>query len=116
MPLEGQWERTQTPLRRLTRRERGAAIALVAVTAVALAGLLLFTAGDSRPGPAPGCISVPIPGRTGAELVNGCGIKAREICARAATRDDPGSRAIAAECAERRIPRLAPSAGRGTGS
>lgn len=116
MPVEGQWERTQTPLRKLTRRERVAALAMVAVTAIALAGILLLTAGDSRPGPAPGCISVAIPGRTGAELVNGCGVEAREICARAATRDDPGSRAIAASCAERNIPRLARRPGAGAGS
>jgi hypothetical protein len=103
MPLEGHWQRTNTPLRRLTKRERNAVIVGLAATLVALAVLLLATAGDSRPPPPPGCIEIPVAGRTGAELVHGCGMEAREICARAATRDDPGSQAIVAGCEERNI-------------
>jgi predicted metal-binding membrane protein len=103
MPLEGHWQRTNTPLRELTKRERNVVIAGLAATFVALAILVLATAGDSQPAPAPGCISVAVAGRTGAELVHGCGMSAREICARAATRDDPGSRAIVTSCGERSI-------------
>jgi hypothetical protein len=115
MPLEGHWKRTNTPLRRLTKRERNVVISGLAATVVALAILLLATAGDSRPPPPPGCISVPVAGRTGAELVHGCGLEAREICARAATRDDPASAAIVAACGERRIrpPGSATAAGAG---
>ena len=69
MPLEGHWQRVNTPLRRLTRRERYVAIAALAITAVALAVLLLATAEDSQPPPAPGCIRVAVAGRTGAELI-----------------------------------------------
>jgi hypothetical protein len=103
MPLEGHWQRTNTPLRRLTKRERNVVISGLAVTLVALAVLLLATAGSTQPPPPPGCISVAVAGRTGAELVHGCGTEAREICARAATRDDPGSRAIVESCGERGI-------------
>jgi len=115
MPLEGHWQRTNTPLRRLTKRERNVVIAGLATTLIALAVLLLATAGNSRPAPPPGCISVPVAGRTGAELVHGCGVEAREICARAATRDDPGSQAIVAGCGERGIRPLGSPAGAGTG-
>ena len=112
MPLEGHWQRTNTPLRRLTKRERNVVISGLALTLVALAVLLLATAGDSKPPLAPGCISVPVAGRTGAELVHGCGVEAREICARATTRDDPGSQAIVASCSERGIrPFASPAAG-----
>jgi predicted metal-binding membrane protein len=103
MPLEGHWQRTNTPLRRLTKRERNVVLAGLAATVVALAILLLATGGDSQPPPAPGCISVSIAGRTGAELVQRCGTEARELCARAATRDEPAYRAIAAGCEEQSI-------------
>jgi hypothetical protein len=112
MPLEGHWQRTNTPLRRLTKRERNVVIAGLATTFVTLAVLLLTTAGNSQPPPPPGCISVAVAGRTGAELVHGCGMEAREICARAATRDDPGSHAIVSSCGERGIrPLITPAAG-----
>lgn len=109
MPLEGHWQRTNTPLRRLTKRERNVVISGLGATLAALAVLLLATAGNSQPPPPPGCISVAVAGRTGAELVHGCGMEAREICARAATRDDPGSHAIVSSCGERGI-RPLPSA------
>jgi hypothetical protein len=103
MPLEGHWQRTNTPLRRLSKRERNVVGAGLAVTIVALAVLLLATAEDSQPPPAPGCISVSIAGRTGAELIHRCGMEARELCARAGTRDEPAYRAIAAGCQEQSI-------------
>jgi hypothetical protein len=115
MPLEGHWQRTNTPLRRLTKRERNVVVAGLATMLVALAVLLLATAGDSHPAPPPGCISVAVAGRTGAELVHGCGVEAREICARAATRDDPGSAAIATSCGERGIRPLGAPAAAGAG-
>lgn len=83
MPLEGHWQRTNTPLRKLTGRERKGGSAMIAMSAIAIAGLLLATAGDSRPGPVPGCIETVVAGRVGGEPVNGCGAKAEAICARA---------------------------------
>jgi hypothetical protein len=115
MPLEGHFKRVNTPLRRLSKRERNVVIAGLATTFIALAVLLLATAGNSQPPPAPGCISVAVAGRTGAELVHGCGMEAREICARAATRDDPGSQAIVASCGERGIRPLDSPAGASAG-
>jgi hypothetical protein len=103
MPLEGHWQRTHTPLRKLTRRERGAATAMVAVTGVALAAILLVTAGDRRPEPAPGCIETVVAGRVGGEPVSGCGAEARAICTRAARFDDPRAEKIVEVCGERGI-------------
>jgi hypothetical protein len=110
MPLEGHFKRVNTPLRRLTKRERYVVIGGLVTTFVALAVLLLATAGNTQPPPAPGCISVAVAGRTGAELVHGCGMEAREICARAVPRDDPGSEAIVSSCSERGIRPLESSA------
>ncbi len=98
MPLEGHWQRVNTPLRRLTGRERRVAIAAVAVTLVALLALVLGTAGSSRPAPAAGCIYAIVPGVTGATPVDACSARATRICARNATLDTPGARTIEASC------------------
>ena len=103
MPLEGHFDRVNTPLRQVAKRERNVVIAGVAVTFAALAALLLATSGDSQPPPAPGCIRASVAGRTGAELIQACGMEARELCARSAGVDEPQFRAIAASCSEQRI-------------
>ncbi len=100
MPLEGQWQRTQTPLRKLTHRERNVALGVLAATVVALVAILLVTAGDSRPGPGPGCIETVVAGRVGGELIHACGAEARATCARSATFDDPRARKIVESCRE----------------
>ena len=100
MPLEGHWRRTQAPLRRLPARERNLAIAAVAVTLVALLVLIVATAGDSRPGPAKGCIRVVVAGRVGGELIHGCGAEAEAICTRSNHFDDPRAREMGQACRE----------------
>ncbi|HEY8809946.1 MAG TPA: hypothetical protein VIM28_07980 [Solirubrobacterales bacterium] len=100
MPLEGHFQRVNTPLRRLTPRERNVVIAGMLVTVVALLALILATAGDSRPGPAAGCVSAVVAGRVGGEPVNGCGKEAKAICARSANYDTPRSRTIGEVCDE----------------
>lgn len=106
MPLEGHWHTVNTPLRRLTTRERNVVLAGVAVTLVALAALLLATAGDDRPTAASGsgCIETYVAGRVGGEPVNGCGAKAEAICAHAAQFDDPRANKILAECHDAGVP------------
>jgi len=98
MPLEGHWRRVNTPLRRLGTRERNVAIVAVGVTLVALVALILATAGDSRPGPGPGCIRALVAGRTGGEVIHACGAEARATCARSATYHDPRAQTIVESC------------------
>jgi hypothetical protein len=98
MPMEGHWRRVNTPLRRLTARERGVLIAGTAVTVLAIVALVLATAGDSRPAPGPGCIYVVVAGRVGGEPVHGCGAEARAICARSARFEDPRAETIGEAC------------------
>lgn len=112
MPLEGHFKRVNTPLRRLTRRERNVVAAGATVTFLALAILLFATAGNSQPPPAPGCIRVAVAGRTGAELIQACGTEAKELCAQVAGDEDPQSLAITAGCDQQRIlPVSSPAAG-----
>jgi hypothetical protein len=110
MPLEGHFQRVNTPLRRLTKRERNVVMAGVAVTFIALLALILATAGDSQPPPAPGCIRASVAGRTGAELIQACGKEARALCARSQGRDEPQYLAIAASCSDQSIGPVSASA------
>lgn len=100
MPLEGHFQRVNTPLRRLTSRERNVVVAGTLVTVVAILALILATAGDSRPGPAAGCVSAVVAGRVGGEPVNGCDAEAKAICARSANYDNPRARTIGEACDE----------------
>lgn len=100
MPLEGHFQRVNTPIRRLSGRERSVLIAGIFVTVAAILTLIIATAGDSRPRPAPGCVSAVVAGRVGGEPVNGCGEKAKEICARSANYDNPRARTIGEACDE----------------
>jgi hypothetical protein len=100
MPLEGHFQRVNTPLRRLTSRERNVVIAATLGTAVAILALIVATAGDSRPEPAAGCVSAVVAGRVGGEPVNGCGADAKAICARSANYDNPRARTIGEKCDE----------------
>jgi hypothetical protein len=98
MPLEGHWRRVNTPLRRLTSRERNVAIAAVVVTLVACAALIITTVDDTRPEPGPGCIRAIIPHVMGGETLEACGGRARRICAARAGDADPGARAVQESC------------------
>jgi hypothetical protein len=100
MPMEGHWRRTQTPLRRLSRRERNVVIVGVAVTFIALLVLIVATAGDTEPGPAPGCIRADVAGRVGGERIHPCGAEARATCSRALDFDTPRSRTVLEACRE----------------
>jgi hypothetical protein len=106
MPLEGHFERVNTPLRKLTKRERWVLIAISAVTAIAILALLFVPSHNDRPlldeqgGHRAGCIEVAVAGRVGAEPIVGCGAKARALCTRAAGFDNPRASTILAACRE----------------
>jgi type II secretory pathway component PulM len=100
MPMEGHWGRVNTPLRRLTRRERLVAIGVGLATVIAIVVLVAATAGTSRPAPGAGCIRAMVAGVMGAQELNLCGVRARHACASHAALTDPVARAIQASCRE----------------
>lgn len=100
MPLEGQWDRVNTPLRKLTSRERNVAIGALVLSALALLAVVLATAGNSEPKAGPGCIYEIIPGVMGAEPVDACGKQAEFVCAKHQTGTAPGSEIIRSACRE----------------
>src|SRR5262249_54047039 len=98
MPLEGHWERVNTPVRRLTRRERTVVLVAALATLVTVLALVLATIGNDRPALSRGCIYAIVPGVMGARPADACGETAQGVCARHQTGQDPPSRAIRADC------------------
>lgn len=98
MPLEGHWQKQNTPLRKLTGRERKAGIAVLVVTVVAMLAVVAATAGDSNPPTPQGCIRAEVAGVVGAETISGCGAEAEAKCAHAARYDSPRAHGVVAEC------------------
>lgn len=98
MPLEGHYERQTTPLYKLSSRELKAALGALAVTLVAVAAIVALTVGDSRPGPARGCIRSEVAGIVGAETISGCGREAVALCAHASKFSGPRAETIVADC------------------
>jgi hypothetical protein len=98
MPVEGQWERQQTPLRRLTRRELRLLQGFVAVLLVAVAASVVLMLTTSDPPVPPNCIQV-----TGGSAVGGanfrvCGADRAAWCRQVAGREDPTSLAVQKRC------------------
>jgi len=87
-----------TPLRRLTSRERNVAIVAVVASIAVVLALVLATVGDTRPAPSPGCIYAIVPGVMGATAVDACGAQAKSVCAEHATERRPGSKTIRESC------------------
>lgn len=104
MPLEGHYERQMTPMYKLKPRELKAAWGVLAVTLIAMLGVVLFTVGDSNPPTPKGCIHTSVAGIVGAEMINGCGAEAEAKCAHAAQYDSPRSNTIVANCEAQGVP------------
>lgn len=98
MPLEGHYERQNTPLYKLSSREIKAATITLVVCVVAMLGVVIATAGDESPATPMGCIKASVAGIVGAETISGCGREAEEKCATAARLEGPRPETIVAEC------------------
>jgi hypothetical protein len=98
MPLEGHYARQTTPLYKLSSRELKAAFGALAVTLFALLIVVLFTVGDSNPGPKRGCIKSHVAGIVGSETISGCGPQAMRLCTRASEFTGARAETIVADC------------------
>jgi hypothetical protein len=104
MPLEGHYGKVNTPLRKLTARERNVAIAVGLVTLVAVLALLFVPSQNARPlldengGPRAGCVETAVAGRVGSEPIVGCGAKAKALCRRASGFEGPRAETIVGAC------------------
>jgi hypothetical protein len=98
VPLEGHWQRVNSPLRTLTRRERRVVGAALALAVAILVAVIVLAAGADPAPPRAGCIAATVPAAMGASSVDACGARAERICRRHAAATDPGSLAIERDC------------------
>jgi hypothetical protein len=103
MPLEGHYERQNTPLYKLSPREVKVAVAILLITLVSIVGIVIATAGDSNPPPAIGCINPTVAGIVGAETLNRCGQEAVDTCSHAAEFTGARAETIVADCEKQRV-------------
>jgi hypothetical protein len=105
MPLEGHYQRVNTPLRKLTSREKWVVLIGLLVIVVALLALVFVPPSTEHPfvQSRRGCIEVGVAGRVGSEPVIGCGQKAVAICRRAAEFEDARAETITNACEEQGI-------------
>jgi hypothetical protein len=104
MPLEGHYERQNTPLYKLSPREIWVATSIVAVTLVTIMAMVAFTGTtNSNPAPALGCINPTVAGIVGAETLNACGQEAVDICTRASQYTGARAETIVGNCDQQSV-------------
>ncbi len=104
MPMEGQWERVNTPIRSLSPRERNVGFVMGLLTTLVIAGVLLLHVGDKVAPPPAGCISATVPWVMGGETFNRCGEQAKYLCANKATEETAYGRGVLDACREAGLP------------
>jgi hypothetical protein len=103
VPLQGHWDRVNTPLRKTTSRERRIVWAFGALLAVAaIAATAVFVAnGSSSPTVAPGCLRIEVGSTMGGGATTLCGHAARNFCGSSAAQAEQG---FLAKCREAGYP------------
>jgi hypothetical protein len=92
MPLQGHWDRVNTPLRETTPRERGlvrAVVALIAAATIAAIVVALATSGGGGGQLGAGCIRIEVPSTMGGSASDLCGDRAASFCRSPAAHDAP---------------------------
>jgi hypothetical protein len=104
MPLEGHYERQNTPLYKLSKREIWVAATIVVVTLVTVVTLVAFSgASNSNPAPVIGCINPTVAGIVGAETINACGQEAVDICNHASEYEGARAETIVGNCEKQAV-------------
>ena len=91
MPVEGHWERANTPLR---SRDRRALVVVAVVTVLVAIGLGIAYALAPGAKSDAGCVVVDVPSTMGGATVRNCGAAAHEFCRTQGPRD----RTVATAC------------------
>ena len=104
MPLEGHYDRQNTPLYKLSKREIWVAAGIIAVTLVTVVAMVAVTGTtNSNPPPAIGCINPTVAGIVGAETLNRCGQDAVETCSHAAEFTGARAETIVTDCEKQQV-------------
>jgi hypothetical protein len=103
MPLEGHWERQNTPLRGVGRRELKVLAAAVAVLAAAAALVLVLALRHHQSPARAGCVDITVPSTTGGASAHACGRAAQRLCHTTLARD-PSDASAQAACRRAGLP------------
>jgi hypothetical protein len=103
VPLQGHWQKVNTPLRETTSRERllvRIVAALLAVAAIGTVIVAIATSGNGTSGTAlgAGCIRVELPSTMGGVASDLCGKTAREFCLSHAANSEPLDNQVQPKC------------------
>ena len=98
MPLQGHWQRVNTPLRKTTLRERRIVWVAAALLAAACIAGAIVAFGSSSPATPANCIHLEAPSTMGGVASNICGDDARRLCTGEKARTDPLSATIVPQC------------------
>jgi hypothetical protein len=98
MPLEGHWQRQQTPLRRLTRRELRTLVTIAAALIAVTVGFALYAVLHTPPAARADCIDVTAASTTGAARFHACGNDALRWCREEAGRQTSVAKAMRPRC------------------
>jgi hypothetical protein len=104
MPLQGHWERLQTPLRKTSRREGRLIAAVGGLLALGLAVILYVAVQGGGSTSGPGCIEVIAATSTGGTTLEACGGKAERWCRSAAEAPRPLARQLREKCLDAGLP------------
>jgi len=109
MPMEGHWERLNTPVRETTSREKllvRVLLAVVAAAALATVVVAIATSDNGTSGSplAPGCIRVEVPSTMGGSASDLCGNTAREFCTSRAANTEPLEHTALPKCRAAGLP------------
>jgi hypothetical protein len=104
MPLEGHYERQNTPLYKLSKREIWVAVTILAVTLVTVVVMVAVNgASNSNPAPVKGCINPTVAGIVGAETINACGQEAVDVCTHASEYEGERAETIVGNCEQQAV-------------
>jgi hypothetical protein len=80
VPLQGHWQRVNTPLRKTTSRERRILLVVAAVLAVTVIAGTIVAIGSSSKGTPAGCIHLEVGSTMGGSRTQLCGRTAQSFC------------------------------------
>jgi hypothetical protein len=103
MPLEGHWERQNTPLRLTTLRENRLVAIVTSLTVILVVGVVALAVGIGSARVGHGCLRITAGGTTGANVLAPCGRDAVSLCRQQALRRDDFARRARAACRQARI-------------
>jgi hypothetical protein len=98
VPLEGHWQRVNTPLRDTTGRERKIVAVAVGLLLVAAIAGVIVAIGSSNPSTPAGCIRVEVPSTMGGSASTLCGERAASFCRSPAANSPPLNQTALPKC------------------